>query len=119
MARKYANPRMLVPGRSIQITYSYAYGYLTSSGTSLNIALSLMFVPTATIRYGTYNGGIQARQNGVYLLGDSNGPAIVSNLQFLYGNILQATYTFESMPKGAVNNDTVAITLSQGNMVLS
>ena len=77
MARKYANPRTLRPGLSVSFSYTHAYGFLTAAGIDLNIVLPLMFVPTGAISYGIYNGGIQARQNGVYLLGDSNGPTIV------------------------------------------
>lgn len=119
MARRYANPRMLYSGRSVSLNYTFAYGYLTGSGLDLHIALPLLFLPTAAISSGTYSGGIQARQNGVYLLGNSNGPESVSNLKFSYGNNFQATYRFESMVVGAINNAPVAITLIQGAMVLS
>lgn len=119
MARRYALSRVKQKGDTLGITLTHAYGFITGSGKDLNIALPIAFFISSNVKAVTFDGQMQARQNGVYLYGNSNGPEDVDPIVFNFGNILQATYSFATAPAGVTNNDCVAITLANGTLTFN
>lgn len=119
MARRYVTSRTKQNGDTINANWTHCYGFITGSGKDLNIVLPIAFLASSDVTTATFNGKMQARQNGVYLYGNSVGPADVDQIKFDFGNMLQAIYSFDVAPAGVTNNDTVAITLSEGTVTFS